>query len=39
VTGHVGVSMTFLLRNLKEKDYLENLVVDGRILKWTLNGM
>jgi hypothetical protein len=28
-----------LLGYLKEKDYLENLVVDGRILKWTLNGV
>jgi hypothetical protein len=28
-----------LLGNLKEKDCLRNLVIDGRILKWTLNGV
>jgi hypothetical protein len=31
--------MTFLLRNLNEKDYLGKLVVDGRILKYTLDGV
>jgi hypothetical protein len=33
------IYVKFLLGYLKEKDYLENLVVDGRILKWTLNGV
>jgi hypothetical protein len=35
--GRLGANIGFWWRNLRERDHFEDLVVDGRILKWIFN--